>query len=678
MRLRAAIDIGGTFTDVQMLDEAHGRLIEFKVPTTPADPSQGLVEGIAGAARAIGRPLEAVHLVMHGTTIATNAVLERRFPDCALVTTRGFEDVLEIGRHMRRDVYGLYAEERALLLPRRRRFGVRERVRFDGSVIEPLDEAEAVELAARIVAMGVKVLAVCTLHAYANPAHERRLREILLAADPALHISLSSEVSPEIREYERLSTTVLNALLMPVVRGYMAQLERRLLEASAHARVLLVQSNGGVCGTRKAGEQPAGLLLSGPSGGALAVERLSVRLGMPNLVGIDMGGTSFDVVVVQDGRAGLATEGSIDGLPVRLPMIELRTIGTGGGSIAWIDDTGRLRVGPRSAGAQPGPACYGQGGEEPTVTDANLVLGRIDAARFAAGTLKLQADLARAAVERRIAEPLGLGVVEAAAGIVAIGNANMARAIRMSLYERGLDPADFALVSFGGAGGLHAVELAQEVGIATVVFPRAAATFSALGILSSDIVHSLVRSRVQPLGPDAAASLAAQGAELRAEADALLVADGVGPGERRFALALDLRYRGQGYELMVPLEGPAIDAAALAAAAERFHAMHQQRFAHADRAGSIETVALRLTATGRVPKPSLDAPAAAVRKAPRGTARVYADDAWREIPVYERAAIAAAPHSGPLLILEDYSTIFLPRGWQLAALAAGELVARPA
>jgi N-methylhydantoinase A len=677
MSVRAAVDIGGTFTDVQMLDEADGRLLEFKVPTTPDDPSQGLVDGLAGAARAMGCPLDAVQLVLHGTTIATNAVLERRFPDCALVTTRGFEDVLEIGRHMRRDVYGLYAEPRTLLVPRTRRFGVTERMAFDGAVLTPLDEAQARDLAARIAGLGIKSVAVCLLHAYANPAHERRLRQLLLAADAGLDVSLSSEVSPEIREYERLSTTVLNALLMPVVRGYVAKLERRLRERSADARVLLVQSNGGVCGARKAGEQPVGLILSGPSGGALAVEQTSAQLGMPNLVGIDMGGTSFDVVVVQDGRAAMVTEGSIDGLPVRLPMVELRTIGTGGGSIAWLDATGRMRVGPRSAGAQPGPAGYGQGGEHATVTDANLALGRIDPGRFAGGTMKLDPALSRAAIER-IAAPLGLSLVEAAAGIVAISNANMARAIRLSLYERGLDPADFALVSFGGAGGLHAVELAREVGIGTVVFPRAAGTFSAFGILSSDIVHSLVRTRVQALAPAAAAGLAAQAAELQAEGEALLAGDGVAPERRHFALALDLRYRGQGYELTVPLDAAAIDATALAAAAERFHALHQQRFAHADRGAVIEAVALRLTATGHVPKPVLGRFSSPEGLSRYSKTKVFVEE-WEEIPVYERAAIGAdTPVAGPLLVVEPYSTLFLPRGWRIAALGAGDLAARRA
>ena len=679
MRLRAAIDIGGTFTDVQMLDESNGRLCEYKVPTTPEDPSIGLLEGITAAAGALGCPRDAVKLVVHGTTIATNAVLERRFPECALITTRGFEDVLEIGRHMRRDVYGLYAEERTLLLPRHRRFGVTERIGFDGAVLTPLDEDEARALAARIAGLGIKAVAVCTLHAYANGAHERRLRELLLSADPQMDVSLSCEVSPELREYERLSTTVLNALLMPAVRSYMAQLEGRLRDNTISARVLVVQSNGGVCSALKAAEQPVRLILSGPSGGAMAVEQLSERLGLGNLVGIDMGGTSFDVVVVHEGRASTVTEGSIDGVPVRLPMIELRTIGTGGGSIAWIDRAGRLRVGPRSAGAQPGPACYGRGGTQATVTDANLALGRIDARRFSAGRMILDAALAREAIARTVGTPLGLGVEEAAEGIVAISIASMAQAIRLSLYERGLDPADFALVSFGGAGGLHAAEIADDVGVKTVVFPVAAATFSALGILSSDIVHSLVRTRVQAVTPESTTQLAAAAGELRAEADALLVEDGVPESQRRFAFALDLRYSGQGYELTVPLAAAPLTAASLAATAAHFHRMHQQRFAHADADAGIESVALRLTATGIVPKPPRGAAAPGGNAAAPGAARIFAGGGWAEIPAHERASVGGgATLAGPALVVEDFTTIYLPEGWQIAAAAGGELIARRA
>ncbi len=675
MSLRAAIDIGGTFTDVQMLDEADGRLCEVKVPTTPADPSLGLMAGIASAARALGRLPDSVRLVMHGTTIATNAVLERRFPDCALITTRGFEDVLEIGRHMRRDVYGLHAEARTLLLPRTRRFGVGGRIGFDGVERAPLDDAEARALVARILGLGVRAVAVCLLHAYANPMHERRMRELLLAADAALDVSLSSEVSPEIREYERLSTTVLNALLMPVVRGYLKKLDQRLADAAAGARLLLVQSNGGVCGARKAAQLPVGLILSGPSGGANAVERMAGRLGMPNLVGIDMGGTSFDVVVVHEGRCSRTGEGSIDGVPVRLPMVELRTIGTGGGSIAWIDGAGRVRVGPRSAGAQPGPACYGRGGGAPTVTDANLVLGRIDARTFAGGSLVLDADAARAAIRRGIGEPLGLALEDAAAGIVAISNANMARAIRLSLQERGFDPADFALVSFGGAGGLHAADLAQEVGIGRVVFPRGAGTFSAFGMLSSDIVHGLVRSRLLPLAAEAAAPLAAQAAVLKAEADALLDEDKVAPAQRRFEFGIDLRYRGQGYELTVPLDGERIDAEALVVVAGRFHALHERRFAHADSAAAVEAVALRLTATGLLAKPVL-APFVAGAGAGDAIGPVHADGAWQQVPVRDRATIGTTePLPGPMIVTEPYSTLFLPTGWRIAANADGDLLA---
>ena len=675
-KLRAAIDIGGTFTDVQILDERDGRHCEFKVPTTPEDLSIGLIEGVTAAAAALGCPVDAVKLVVHGTTIATNAILERRFPDCALITTRGFEDVLEIGRHMRRDVYGLHAEERTLLLPRQRRFGVSERIGYDGSVLTPLDEAQAAALAAQIAAMGIKAVAVCTLHAYANGAHERLLREILLAADPTMDVSLSCEISPELREYERLSTTVLNALLMPVVRGYLAQLEARLCDHAMTARVLVVQSNGGVCSTRKAGEQPVRLILSGPSGGAMAVQQLSGRIGMPNLVGIDMGGTSFDVVVVHEGRAATVTEGSIDGVPVRLPMIELRTIGTGGGSIAWIDGTGRLHVGPRSAGAQPGPACYSRGGTAATVTDANLVLGRIDARRFAAGRMPLDAARARDAVVRSVGTPLRLGVEEAAEGIIAISIANMAQAIRLSLYERGLDPADFALVSFGGAGGLHAAEIADEVGVATVVFPVAAGTFSAFGILSSDIVHSLVRTRLQPVLLDTAVGLAVAASDLLAEAKALLEQDSIPATQRRFDFALDLRYRGQGYELTVPIAARPLDASALTAATAVFHDLHRQRFAHADVDAAIECVALRLTATGIVPKPPRAATLPPVDGVSRASARVYVGCNWREIPAYDRAVVGATEIAGPALIGEDYSTLYLPAGWRIAAVAGGDLVAR--
>ncbi len=462
-RIRIGVDIGGTFTDLQVLDEHTGALHSLKTPTTPEDPSAGLMTGLRQAASKYGFGLADIRLILHGTTIATNAVLERKLPRGVLLTTAGFRDVLEIGRHARRDVYGLKPVREEALIPRNRRIDVAERMRADGSVetaLRPEAAAAALDAVARLEA---ETVAICLLHANANPAHERQLRDALLRARPDLPVSISSEISPEIREYERSSTTVLNALLIPVVRAYLDRLRQRLDESGVAARLLLVQSNGGVCSPELAAAQPARLLLSGPSGGAQAACQAARALGIPDLVGIDMGGTSFDVCVVRDGQASLMTQGEVDGLPVRLPMVEIRTIGAGGGSIAHALPGGRLTVGPQSAGSRPGPVCYGRGGAAPTVTDANLVLGRLDPAYFLGGAMALDLDGARAAMAA-LGAALGLGADAAAEGVIDLTDASLASAIRLSLFEKGLDPRRFSLLSFGGAGGLHAIPVAERVG----------------------------------------------------------------------------------------------------------------------------------------------------------------------------------------------------------------------
>ncbi|MBV8650565.1 MAG: hydantoinase/oxoprolinase family protein, partial [Alphaproteobacteria bacterium] len=400
--IRIGVDIGGTFTDLQILDEASGTSHSLKTPTTPDDPSIGLMTGIAEAARRFGFRLDQVGFLLHGTTIATNAVLERRLPRGALITTAGFEDVLEIGRHNRRDVYGLRPKPPPTLVPRDRRLGIAERIRADGEIEQALAPSEIARIVERLDAIAAETVAIVLLNAFVDPVHERLLRDGIREARPDLPVAISSEISPEIREYERSSTTVLNALLMPVVRSYLARLAERKRAEEFAPRLLLVQSNGGVCSPTVAGEQPVRLLLSGPSGGALAALRLAQDLALPKLVGIDMGGTSFDVSVVQDGRVSRVTQGEVDHLPVRLPMIEIRTIGAGGGSIAAVDAGGRLTVGPRSAGAKPGPVCYGQGGTEPTVTDADLVLGRIDPESFSGGTMALDVGKATLATTERV------------------------------------------------------------------------------------------------------------------------------------------------------------------------------------------------------------------------------------------------------------------------------------
>ncbi|MCZ8045083.1 MAG: hydantoinase/oxoprolinase family protein [Beijerinckiaceae bacterium] len=675
-RIRIAVDIGGTFTDLECVDEADGTTQSFKSPTTPDDPSLGLMNAIKGAAARFGFALSDVGLLMHGTTIATNAVLTRNLPDGALITTAGFEDVLEIGRHARKEIYRLKPQPPAVLVPRRRRFGVVERIGPVGEVLTALDAASVEAAIDRVAASGASVCAIALLNGFTNPAHEIAIRDRLLARLPGLAVSCSHEVSPEIREFERTSTTVLNALLIPVVRRYIDALLARIAAEGLTAPLYLVQSNGGATTPRAAGEAPVKLLLSGPSGGVLAAEGVARQLGFPNVVGVDMGGTSYDVAVIREGRRAVVAQGDIDGLPVRVPMVDMRTIGAGGGSIASLDASGRLQVGPRSAGARPGPVCYGRGGTEPTVTDVNLILGRLDPVTFLGGDFALDLDGARAALNTRIAGPLGLDRDRAAAGILAVVVAKLAGAIKLSLFERGLDPRDFALMSFGGAGGLHAVEVAEELGMTTVIFPKDPSTFSAHGILQSDIVHDLARTRVLPLKAGAAPAFAALAGELLAEGEALLAADGLPTEQRRLELAADLRYRGQAFELLVPLDEVPQDDAALARLCERFHAAHRQRFSFDDPGETVELVTLRLAAVGLLGgTASAQAPAAGAPAARRERA-VHLGGRWTSAPVYEQAGLGAGARvEGPAIVEQAYTTLIIPAGWRLAVRPSGDLVA---
>ncbi|MFZ6764966.1 hydantoinase/oxoprolinase family protein [Pseudoroseomonas sp. WGS1072] len=675
--IRIGIDIGGTFTDLQILDERDGALRSLKTPTTPEDPSIGLLAGLREAAERHGFALSDIRLLLHGTTIATNAVLERRLARGVLLTTAGFEDVLEIGRHSRRDIYGLKPAHEAPLIPRDRRLGVPERIRADGGVERAPEPAAIAALIDRLAALEAEAVAVCLLNAHVNPAHEQLLARALRQARPDLPVCLSSEISPEIREYERSSTTVLNTLLMPVVGAYLQRLTGRLAEAGIGARLLLVQSNSGVCSAETAALQPARLLLSGPSGGALATLRMAEALARPNLLGVDMGGTSYDVCVVRDGAVTRMTQGEIDHLPVRLPMIEIRTIGSGGGSLASVDEAGRLKVGPRSAGSRPGPACYGRGGTEPAVTDANLALGRLDPRFFLGGAMPLDAAASARAVAEHVGAPLGLETPAAAAGILAVTDTNLAAAARLSLFEKGLDPRDFSLLSFGGAGGLHAIPVAEELGIPEVIFPADASTFSAFGILHSDIVHDVARSRVMPAAPESLPRIGDFLDALRQQGAALLDADGVAPADRRLAVAADLRYRGQAFELVTPWEEPAAEPAALERLLAAFHAAHRQRFSYSNPEAPVELVALRLSATGLLARAEARrAPGRGAERAPEAR-RVWLGDGWREVPVHQRERLTGRI-TGPALIEEEYTTIYLGPGWDCAPGPEATLIARRA
>jgi N-methylhydantoinase A/oxoprolinase/acetone carboxylase beta subunit len=676
--IRIAVDIGGTFTDLQILDARLGIAQAWKTPTTPEDPSIGLMTGVKQAAERFGFSLAEVGLLLHGTTIATNAVLERKLARGVLLTTAGFEDVLEINRHVRRDIYGLAQEPFPTLIPRDRRLGVAERLRADGSAEIPLDEAQLPALLRQIEFLGAETLAISLLHAYANPTHESRLATLIRAARPDLPISLSSDISPEIREYERCSTTVLNALLMPVVKAYLDRLEKRLGEDGFSPLVFLVQSNGGVCSLRMAAEQPARLLLSGPSGGALAAGRISEMLSRPNLVAVDMGGTSYDVSVVQSGRVSVITQGEIDRLPVRLPMVEMRTIGAGGGSIGSVDAAGRLTVGPRSAGARPGPVAYGRGGTEPTVTDANLALGRLDPDFFLGGAIKLDMPATRSAIETRIAAPLQLSVEQAAAGILTVTNANLGAAVRLSLFEKGLDPRDFALLSFGGAGGLHATEVAEEMGISEVIFPREPGTLSAYGILFSDLVQDLARTKLTRAETASLPQMREFIAELREAADARLAQDGIPPDQRNITIAADMRYQGQAFELLVPW-GQVVspDVAALAELAHRFHATHKQRFSYANPDEAVEIVTFRAIATGNLAKPVLREPTPAARPAHKAKRRAFDGTQWCEVTVWDREALGQHDViQGPAIVEEAFATHWISPAWQARLAPGGALIAK--
>ncbi|HVQ68983.1 MAG TPA: hydantoinase/oxoprolinase family protein, partial [Bradyrhizobium sp.] len=572
--VRIGVDIGGTFTDLQIYDARSGAIVGYKTPTTPEDPSIGLMTGIKEAADRHGFTLPDVGFLLHGTTIATNAILERKLPKAALVTTAGFEDVLEIGRHVRREVYALNPQQPPTLIPRDCRIGIMERIRPDGRVEVPLTSAALESLAAALERIDPVSVAVCLMNSYLNPQHEQRIAEYLAKTRPALKVSCSSALSAEIREYERTSTTVLNAVLIPVIAGYLDKLTHRMEAEGFAPRLLLVQSNGGVCAARTAALEPVRLLLSGPSGGSAACALLSKTLGEDNLIGVDMGGTSFDVSVVRNGRVNVVMQGEVDRMPVRIPMVEIRAIGAGGGSLAKVQRGKRLTVGPESAGSYPGPACYGRGGAGATVTDANVTLGRIDGEKFLGGGMRLDFEAARAVIDTEVATPLDLPTEAAAEGLLAVVNANLGAAIRLSLFEKGVDPREFTMIAFGGAAGLHAVAVADETGIRRVVFPENASTLSAYGILHSDLIHDLVRSRVLDATPENLGAIGPLLENLVADARARLDADAIPESDRHIELAADMHYKGQAFELTVPLRSLQFDEAALSALISDFHDLH--------------------------------------------------------------------------------------------------------
>jgi N-methylhydantoinase A len=659
------IDVGGTFTDLVLYDAATRRLATVKTPSTPADLSEGILNGI----RALGLDPARLSRLAHGTTVATNAALEGTGARVAALVTEGHGDVLVVGRGNRTVMYDIKAPAPPPVVPRDRIFGVRERMLASGEALRPLDEAQVAALAERLRAEGATAVAVCFLHSYANPAHEARAAAILRAALPAESVvATSAEVLPEYREHERFSTTALNVAVAPRMRSYLGRLRRRLEAAGAAAELAIMTSGGGTLPSARIEALPVLSMLSGPAAGVIAARFVGAALGHPNVITCDMGGTSTDVAVIRDGAFGMTQDGRVGPYRVKIRQIDINSIGAGGGSIAAVDAVGALSVGPRSAGAVPGPAGYGRGGTEPTVTDANLVLGRLGTDRPLGGEIRLDREAAAAAVGR-LGARLGLGVEAMAEGILRMAVVGMTGAIKEVSVMRGLDPRDFALLAYGGAGPLHAAEVAEELGMRTVLVPPRPGNFSAFGLLVADIRRDTVRTRV---GTTAATPLSAVRetlAALTAEAAAELEAAGVPPALRRYEATLDMRFAGQAFELAVPVPVGAADMAQIEAA---FRGVYAARYGAAPEDGAAEIVNYRIAAFGTTAKPELPVVDAAGRgrdAARLGVRVVGFGGAGIETPVLARDRLPpgeALP--GPAIVEEDGACTVVPPGWTLRLL----------
>jgi N-methylhydantoinase A len=683
---RIGVDVGGTFTDGLVLNEATGRIAQVKVLSTPDDPSRAFLEAVARLLKAVDVSGDSVSHVVHGTTVATNAVLQRQLSDTVLVTTKGFRDLLEIARQVRPDAYDVFAEKPKRLVPRDLCFEVEERMAADGSVVTPLDEGSVERLIDELRAVDPTSIAICLLHGYRNPDHERRVGRAVANAFPDAAVSLSSDLSSEFREYPRACTTIINAGLIPIVSGYLDRIDRALRATGAKGSRLVMQSNGGTADFAQSARRPVFLIESGPAAGVVGAAHIARTLDYPNVISFDMGGTTAKAGLVQYATPQQVQEFEIgvtenrsrnwfagaSGYPILTPAVDLVEIGTGGGSIAWIDNGGRLRVGPQSAGADPGPACYGKQSEIATITDANLLLGRLNPGYFLGGEMRLDVAASRAALNR-VAARIGLDPVETAAGIIRIADTAMSHALRVVSVQRGYEPSEFKLVAFGGAGPLHAVSLAVEVGIPEVVVPPRPGLASAFGLLVSDIRHDFSKTLVCRAEDADVAELNIAFAELEARGRAMLGEENIPADRIKLMRSADLRYVGQSYYLTIPIEGD-LDRAALTAARGKFEEMHRATYGYAELKEPCELVNLRVAAVGAIEKPSVVNGAAT--DAAEGKRQVYFTDVgFVDCKVVRRAGLAPSRRvEGPAVIEENDATTLVPPGWTAVVKPGGALL----
>lgn len=671
--IRAAVDVGGTFIDLVMVD---GRTGEVTIEKQSSTPDRLADEIVAGMGR-LPVPIAGIGRLFHGSTVVVNAILQERGAKVGLITTAGFRDVLELGRGNRPDIYHWLVTPPDPLVPRHLRREVGERIGPDGTEIAPLDLAEVDREVDELVAFGVEAVAVCFLHAYADPSHEVAAARRIRGRHPDLSVSVSAEVAPEWREFERTSTAVLNAFVQPLFSRYLESLRERLRDHGYDRPLAVMQSNGGVIEAARASALPVRTLQSGPAGGVIGARALAAELHLLNVICTDVGGTSYEVALIQDGEIVERPESEIGRRPVLAPFIDIASIGAGGGSIAFLDDTGSLRVGPRSAGARPGPACFGFGGVEPTVTDCQLLLGRLDPDRFLGSRMRLDPEASRRAVAERIATPLGLNLEEAAAGVLTILESNMSNAIHAMTVERGVDPRDFVLLAYGGAGGFFAAATAEELDIPTVVVPRAPAVFSAWGLLCSDYREDASLTHVRTLETSNVQQIVDDLRTLRRRVLSELASHGFPEAEVEIGHRLDLRFEGQEHTIGVPIDaGWLADAEGFVAGSrERFTRMHRRLYGHGDPDGPVEVVTARCRGTGAIERPRWPAWDAREHGEPRTIRAVHFRTLGTvDTPILDRESLAAGQTvRGPAIVEEWTTTIVVPPGWCAAVDDLGAL-----
>ncbi|SMQ81468.1 N-methylhydantoinase A [Bacillus sp. OV166] len=671
-RYRLGIDIGGTFTDLVLYDKQEAKYQTEKILTTPKNLSDGVLEGMKN----LVEDFSEIDYFVHGTTAGLNAFLERKGSNVALIVTEGFRDIYEIGRANRPDMYSITYRKPEPLVKRRNVFEVKERVLADGTVETNLDFNHLDEVVNQIIEKGFNSVSVSLLHSYKNPENETKVKEFIKQKAPHISVSLSHEIAREWREYERTSTTVINAYVAPIVENYLASLEERTGQGGLEGDLYIMQSNGGVMTSGVAKKMPIQTLMSGPVGGAIGSISLGKLTDYKNLICVDMGGTSFDVSLVIDGEPDVTSETSLEEFPILTPMVNIHTIGAGGGSIAWIEGGG-LRVGPKSAGADPGPACYGNGGTQATVTDANLVLGRLDEEGFLGGNMRLDRDASYRAV-KQIADQLGLGVLETAEGICDIANAKMADAIRTLTVSKGIDPRDFALVAFGGAGPMHAVLIADLLGITKILVPTVAGTFSAWGMLQTDIRHDAVRTFVAVLDRSDKKMMSDLYTEMEQETINILAQQKVNKKDMSFQRTVDIRYVGQEYTVNVPLNVEINEHKSMVQLAGLFHEMHGKIYGHNNPDGIIEAVNLRITGYGKLEKENDTGSETSIKTDTDIVTRTNKQVIWngqeKNTPVLTTAYLQYGHQFfGPAIVEDPRTTTVIPGGYRVEVDRSGNL-----